>query len=48
MDGKINRIKVMLVDNGKNNRWLAMQEQDEKSTEYDNRRNTGSQRMSEV
>ncbi len=25
MDGKINRIKVMLVDKGKTNRWLAMQ-----------------------
>ena len=25
MDGKINRIKVMLVDNGKTNRWLATQ-----------------------
>ena len=23
MDGKINRIKVMLVDKGKTNRWLA-------------------------
>lgn len=26
MDGKINRIKVMLVDKGKTNRWLAMQD----------------------
>ena len=25
MDGKINRIKVMLVDKGKTNRWLATQ-----------------------
>ena len=25
MDGKINRIKAMLVDKGKTNRWLAMQ-----------------------
>ena len=25
MDGKINRIKVMLVDKGKTNRWLVMQ-----------------------
>ena len=25
MDDKINRIKVMLVDKGKTNRWLAMQ-----------------------
>ena len=25
MDGKINRIKVMLADKGKTNRWLATQ-----------------------
>lgn len=25
MDGKINRIKVLLVDKGKTNRWLATQ-----------------------
>ena len=25
MDGKINRMKVMLVDKGKTNRWLATQ-----------------------
>ena len=25
MDGKINKIKVMLVDNGKTNRWIATQ-----------------------
>ena len=25
MDGKTNRIKVLLVDKGKANRWLAMQ-----------------------
>ena len=25
MDGKINRIKAMLVDKGKTNRWLATQ-----------------------